>query len=146
MGNRSVMGLAVAMVLAMGAAGSARADVGEYLRTAAVKGGLGLAQIAYAPVDLVTTPAGFAVGMDGDGRAALGFGLGIFVGPINASLRALAGARDVLTFPFCDVDRAPSFHFDPYLTSWNPMGARPDPVVRTVLTAAPRRAPRPSGD
>ena len=144
MGNRVLAAVALAVVI--GAAGSARAQgVGEYVRTAAIKGGLGLGHIAYAPVDLLTTPAGFAVQMDGDGRAALGFGLGLMIGPVNAALRAGAGLRDVLTFPFCDVGRAPAFHFDPYLTGWNVMGARPEPVVRTAF-APPARAPRPSGD
>lgn len=153
MANRMMSTMTVAIVAAATMGGTARAGdyassgVGEYAVAAAVKGGTGLAQILYSPIDLVTTPAGFAVEMDGDGRAALGFGLGLFVGPINASLRAGAGLRDLLTFPFCQVGREREFHFDPYLTGWNPMGARP--AVPTAVAFAPHlgtRAPRPSGD
>lgn len=137
----------VAAAVVVGLSGQARAEGGaEYAGAVARKLGHGLASMAYAPVDVLTTACAFGAefeGKNGAVAAPTGFLLGAVSGVFNAFYRYNVGGAEVFTFAFVgNPSEARPFDFTP-ATGWSILNP-PQAVTEPVRTASNRR--RPSGD
>ena len=116
---------AVAVAVVLMSASSARAEgaVGDYVKASGMKLVHGVASCLYSPLEYLVTPVAFAIHMDGDGRAPVGFVAGIPLGVFNANFRAMRGGWEILTFPFvADSSAARPFDFEPQVTGWTMYG------------------------
>lgn len=141
---RTMAAVVLMGILTVGVSGSAAAGpASDYAKGAVTKLGHGLAQVIYAPADLIVTPVSFAIGMDRDARAAVGFGFGLPGGALNAGYRMTAGLAEVFTCPFVyDPTAARPFSAEPMVTGWNLIPQAPS-AKRPVQVA---QRSRPSGD
>ena len=94
----------------------------------------------------MSTPTAFAVDMDRDGRAPLGFGYGVPAGMANGGLRLILGVWSIVTFPFVDINADRSFHFEPLLTGWNMLRPKDSGTFTPPAFHPPSRGGTPSLD
>lgn len=149
MGSIRKYAVAVAVgvgILTAGARPAAAEGGSGYAAAAGWKLVHGLASIAYAPADLLTTPVAYACQMDKDGRATLGLGFGVYGGVVNTALRVREGFGEVVTFPFlADAGAARPFDFTPAL-GWDMLHPETGAPAPTRRNTPPARTVRPSGD
>ena len=110
-----ILGAMAAALLAMPI--TAEASPFSYIKRAGFKAAHGVADLAWAPIEVLINPVTHAIDFDRHNRISFtGWNLGLGVGLVKMNARAFRGMGDLLLFPF------PSERHDRWHWEWSFQG------------------------